>query len=139
MLFPLTEKITSLNPPASLLEMLIISIVHFFFEQTFSYRNRFVTEDVRFVIVKNSKVLTHRIKFWLSTSQTLNLESIHFFWMEVDISIEWHKNKIGNEIEKSVALNTPTINVKQLSLVFRIKIVTLYRFYYYCKHHSSDH
>ena len=47
MLSPLTEKITSLNPPASLLEILIISIVHPFFEQTFSYiRNKSATNNV---------------------------------------------------------------------------------------------
>ena len=37
MSFPFTEKITSLNPPASLLEILIISSSHFFLEHTFSY------------------------------------------------------------------------------------------------------
>ena len=37
MSFPFTEKITSLNPPASLFEILIMSNLHFFFEQTFSY------------------------------------------------------------------------------------------------------
>ena len=36
MSFPLTEKITSLNPPASLFEILIISRSHFFLEHTFS-------------------------------------------------------------------------------------------------------
>ena len=34
---PFTEKITSLNPPASLLEIFIISSRHFFLEHTFSY------------------------------------------------------------------------------------------------------
>ena len=34
---PETEKITSLNPPASLFDILIISNTHFFLEQTFSY------------------------------------------------------------------------------------------------------
>ena len=68
-------------------------------------------EDVRFVKVKNSKVLKHRIKFWLSTSQNLNLDSIHISWIEIDISIKWHKNKIGKEQKKQ-----PRKNIEENSL-----------------------
>ena len=73
-----TEKITSLNPPASLLEMLISSSCHFFLEQTFSYI-LYKSEQKRVASNPPVPALISTIAFFLSSKSFGNRKILSLF------------------------------------------------------------
>ena len=78
MLFPLTEAITSFKPPASLLEIEIKSIIHFFLWLTFSY---ILKRSAANKLASKPPVpaLISIIAFFLSASSLGNKNSLSFF------------------------------------------------------------